>query len=92
MWKKSIVKQFNIKHDKNEGYEYFCKALYANIEYSVVLIFVHTMIHFFSGIFDEQKLQKNSISEIFCKIINDFTVTFDTFNGSLLNKNITLFN
>ncbi len=59
-----------------------------NIEYSVVLIFVD----FFSGIFDEQKLQKNSISEIFCKIINDFTVTFDTFNGLLLNKNITFFN
>ncbi len=29
--------------------------------------------------------------EIFCKIINNFTVTFDQFNVSLVNKSIHFF-
>ncbi len=43
----------------------------------------------FSGFFDELKVQKNSIYfeiEIICNIINLFTVTFDQFNASLMNK------
>ncbi len=43
----------------------------------------------FSGFFDEQKVQKNSIYlkyKSFCNIINVITVIFDQFNVSLLNK------
>ncbi len=37
------------------------------------------------------KEQHLFVIEIFCNIINAITVTFDQFNGSLLNKNIILF-
>jgi len=44
----------------------------------------------FQDFFDEQKVQKNHLFEIeiFYKIINVFTVTFDLFNASLMNKSI----
>ncbi len=46
----------------------------------------------FSGLFKEQKDKKTSFEiEIFCNILNVFTVTFDQFNAYLLNKNINLF-
>jgi len=43
----------------------------------------------FSGSFDEQKVQKQQ--QIFCNVKNVFTVTFDQFNASLLNKSISFF-
>jgi len=50
-------------------------------------VVVETIIHF-SGFFD-WKFQKEQYLfkiEIFWNIINVFTVTFDQFNGSLLNN------
>jgi len=49
-------------------------------------IFVETLIHFFSGFFDEWKVQKNSIYLKYKFLYNyAFTVTFDQFNVSWLN-------
>ncbi len=54
----------------------------------LLYIFVETVIHFFSGFFDEQKVQKNSVylKQKTCNIINIFTVIFDQFNASLKNN------
>ncbi len=63
------------------------------VETAVLLnIFVETVIHFFSGYFDENKVQKNSI---YLKhyVLYDykcFTYTFDHFN-MWINKIIQLF-
>ncbi len=48
------------------------------------------MLNVLKNIFDAMKVQMNSIclTEIFSKIINAFTFTFDQFNASLLNKSI----
>ncbi len=37
-----------------------------------------------------RKSKNNFETEIFCNIINAFTVTFDEFNATLLNKSINL--
>jgi len=37
-----------------------------------------------------RKLKKAFETEIFCNIINVFTVTFDQFSESLLNKSIAI--
>jgi len=48
---------------------------------------------FFSGFFDEYKVQKTEFiwNTILCYIINLFSVTFDKFNSSLMNKSIDYF-
>jgi len=54
---------------------------------------VETVI-FLSWFFDEYKVKKKKDlfrTEIFCNIINIFTVDFDQFNASLLNKSIIYF-
>ncbi len=47
---------------------------------------------YFSGFFDESKVQKSRmyLKQIVCNIINVFTATFDQFNASLLNKSIII--
>ncbi len=48
-------------------------------------IFVETMIHF-SGFFNEGSIEQHLFEiEIFCNIINVFTLIFKQFNTSLLN-------
>ncbi len=52
-------------------------------------ISVETDTFYFSGFTDEHKSLKEQHLfeiEIICDIINDFTVTFDQFNVSLMNK------
>ncbi len=52
-------------------------------------ISVETDTFYFSGFTDEQKSLKEQHLfeiEIICDIINDFTVTFDQFNVTLMNK------
>ncbi len=45
-----------------------------------------------SGFFDEYNVQKYCLKlDLFCDIINVFTVTFDHFNASLANTNINYF-
>jgi len=49
------------------------------------------IIIFFSGFFDKYKFQKNSTDmkmSLKMNILNVFTVTFDRFNSSLMNKSI----
>ncbi len=45
-------------------------------------IFVETVIHFHSGFLDEYKEQNLFETEIFCNIINVFTVAIDWCNTS----------
>jgi len=57
-------------------------------------IFVKNGNTFYSGIFDDYKVQKSSIYfkiEIFCNIINGFTATFEQLSMSLLIKIIHVF-
>ncbi len=60
-----------------------------NVEKQQLNIFVETMIHFFNQDFDKCKKHLFE-TEIFCNIINIFTVTFYKLNASLLNKNILI--
>ncbi len=56
-------------------------------------ISVEIMLFFLLRLFDEWKIQKNSIClkyKSFVNIIHFFTITFDQFNASLLNKSIYL--
>ncbi len=52
------------------------------LKYNILNIFAYKVIFFRIHLFE---------METFCNIINVFTVTFDQFNASLLNKNINLF-
>ncbi len=45
----------------------------------------------FSGCFDEQTSEEQHLFEQFCNSISIFTVTFDQFNVTLLNKSINIF-
>ncbi len=55
-------------------------------------IFVENLIHLtYSGFFDEQKVQKNSVYWKHILLHNVFTDTFDQFNTSLLNRSMNLF-
>ncbi len=53
-------------------------------------IFVETVMYF---IFLDSQMNRQHLFEIeiFCNIINVFTVTFDQFNASLMNKSINFF-
>jgi len=48
---------------------------------------------FISGFCDELKFERAAfiLNRIFCNVINVFTVTFDQFNASLINKSIDFF-
>ncbi len=65
---------------------------YQCLKQVLINIFVETVIHF-SEYLDEYEVQKSRIFgiEIFCNIINIFTVTFDQFKNSCLNKSINFF-
>ncbi len=56
-------------------------------------IFVETCIFQDSLIYKKIKKEQHFFfkTEIFCNIINVFTVPLDQFNASLLNKNINMF-
>ncbi len=57
-------------------------------------IFVETMMHFYSqDSLMNRKFKRPHLFEIeiFCNIINVFTVTFDQFDASLLNKRSRFF-
>ncbi len=57
-----------------------------------MFVFLKTMKQFSSGLFDEYKVQTNSIYlKSKPNIINVFTVIFDAFNASLLKKSINFF-
>ncbi len=47
-------------------------------------ILVETVMHFFQDSLMNKKFKRTAF--IFCNIINVFTITFETFNVSLLNK------
>ncbi len=51
-------------------------------------ILVETVKHFLFWRIESSKEQHLLEMEIFCNIINIFTVTFDQFNAALLNKSI----
>ncbi len=52
-------------------------------------IFVKTVIHFiFQDSQINRKLKRTAFICNICNIINVFTVTFDSFNASLMNKSI----
>ncbi len=57
------------------------------------LLNIFVKMWFFSELFDENKVQKNSIwnINIFCNILNVFNVTFEQCNASLLNKCINFY-
>ncbi len=54
-------------------------------QFCCLIIFVET-IHIFWDSLKNRKLNEHHLYEIYCNIINVFTVTFDQFNESLLNK------
>ncbi len=64
----------------NGSYNYQCWE-----QFLLLIIFVELM----NIISKERHLFKKT--EIFCNIINLFTVTFNQFNASLLNKSIQVF-
>jgi len=59
-----------------------------NVENSCAAFKVFWKPWFFIKIFDEYEVQKTAFiwNNIFCNILNIFTVTFDQFNTSLMNK------
>lgn len=65
------------------------KYLYIQIIFLIeVNIFVETVIHYFHHSLMKGKLY---LKQIFFNITNVFTITFDQFNASFLNKSINLF-
>ncbi len=79
-WIFSTLLQSSVSHDPSE-IKLICKfaVLLLSVLKTVVMLQIITMIHFFMTCWSQK-------SSIFCSIINAFTVTFNQFNASLLNK------
>lgn len=56
----------------------------------MIIIKVETVVQYFSGFFDERKVQHLCEMEIFCNTVNVFTVSVDQFNVYLQNRSINL--